>query len=213
MQIQVVSKGIDASEALRIRVTERIEEAVAKYFNNRPGEAFVTVSKEGFGFRADLSLHLPSGALLNTRGNAGEAYAAVDTALDKVEKRLRRYKRKRVDHRQGKGTNQTVPVALMVLESRDPRDHEEALESAEAAHVNGDDTPSDDTPPHDPIIIAETTAELPVLTVGMAVHELDLTQSPILMFRNAAHGSMNIVYRRPDGHIGWIDPERQRSAG
>ncbi len=214
MQVQVVSKGIDASEALRERVTERMEEAVAKYFNNRPGEAFVTVSKEGHGFRADLSLHLPSGAMLQTRGDGGEAYSAVDAALARVEKRLRRYKRKLVDHRQGKDQGQTVPASLVVLES----DYQGAdFDDADLDDTNFDDT--DDVAdsdyhaegPADPIVIAETTAELPVLTVGMAVHEMDLTHSPVLMFRNAAHGALNIVYRRPDGHIGWIDPERPRA--
>lgn len=223
MQIQVVSKGIDASEALRVRITGRIEDAVAKYFNKRPGEAFVTIAKEGFGFRADLSLHLPSGALLNTRGEAGEAYAAVDEALGRVEKRLRRYKRKLVDHRQGKDTHQPVAAALMVLESTTPKD--DAGTGSGLDHLaNGSDVSGGDAPDavepdaggieeaEEPIIIAETTAELPVLTVGAAVDVLDLTQSPVLMFRNAAHGGMNVVYRRPDGHVGWIDPERKASS-
>lgn len=205
MQIQVVSKGIDASEALRTRVTGRIEEAVAKYFNNRPGEAYVTVAKEGSGFQVDLSLHLPSGALLNTRGTGDEAYDAVDAALAKVEKRLRRYKRKLIDHRHGKDQNQTVPAGLMVLESRvDASD-----EDADTTMPNAADA---ENAAADPIIIAETTGQINVLTVGMAVRELDVTQSPFLMFRNAAHGALNVVYRRPDGHVGWIDPERQAAA-
>ncbi len=208
MQIQVVSKGIDASQALRERVTERLEEAIGKYFDNRPGEAFVAVSKEGWGFRADISLHLPSGAMLQSRGEAGEAYTAVDVGLATLEKRLRRYKRRLVDHRQGKDVNKVEPASLVVFQSQafDEPDEPHDDHSDEAALH---DDPGGEEPA-EPIIVAETTAELPVFTVSRAVEELDVTQSPMLMFRNAAHGALNVVYRRPDGHIGWIDPERSR---
>lgn len=203
MHVQVVSKGIDASEALRQRVEDKLAEAVDKYFS-RAGDAYVAISKEGFGFRADVSLHLPSGAMMQARGENAEAYGAVDAAVAKVEKRLRRYKRKLTDHRQGRD-GRAEETALIVFQSTVSDDDEGALDDGPSPAAENGEGPSE------PVIVAETTAELPVLTVGMAVHEMDLTQSPVLMFRNAAHGALNVVYRRADGHIGWIDPERPTS--
>lgn len=197
LQFQFVNKGIDASQALRERVEERLTEAVSKYFQ-RSCEVFVAMTREGHGFRADLSLHLPSGALLQAHGAGGDAYGAAEGAIERLEKRLRRYKRKLTDHRAGE-TRSSQAASLVVLQGPmtdvdSPTYDEEADEGQDRGF--------------EPVVVAETTAELPVLTVGMAVHEMDVSHAPWLMFRNAGHGGVNVVYRRPDGHVGWIDPER-----
>ncbi len=197
MQFQFVNKGIDASQALRERVETRLSEAVSKYFQ-RSSEAFVAMTREGHGFRADVSIHLPSGALLQAHGFGGDAYAAAEGAVERLEKRLRRYKRKLTDHRAGEARSQAASLVVLQgpMTDVDAPDYDE---DAEELPGSGD---------FEPVVVAETTAELPVLTVGMAVHEMDVSHAPWLMFRNAGHGGVNVVYRRPDGHVGWIDPER-----
>lgn len=204
MHIQVVSKGIDVSDALRARVEERLADAVGK-FSRRPAEAFVVITKERFAFNVECSVHLPSGAMLQAHGEADDAYVAAENALDRLEKRLRRYKRKRSDHRGANGASAEAEAPLVVLRG---------LERIETN--NGDDDDSDEAAlaaalaadAFEPVVVAETTAEIPTLTPGMAVFELELAHAPVLVFRNAVHGGVNVVYRRPDGHFGWIDPGR-----
>jgi ribosomal subunit interface protein len=197
MQIQVVSKGIDVSDALRARIHERLTDAVSKY-THRPGEAFVVIEREGAGFRVDCSVHLPSGVMLQSRAPGADAYAAAEASLDRLEKRLRRYKRRLVNRRaRNNGAAELESAGHMVVQRLDLPD----------------DAGEDDdgyTPRDEPTIVAESSSELPTLTVGMAVFELELADAPVLVFRNVANGAINVVYRRPDGHIGWIDPERAR---
>jgi ribosomal subunit interface protein len=205
MQIQFVSKGIDASSALRERIEDRITDAASKYFS-RPAEAFVVATKEGFGFKVDISVHLPSGAFLQASGSGADAYAAVEDAAQHMEKRLRRYKRRLKDHHTDNKSE--LPAAqetpILVLRS----DRRALLES------EGDDTDDGGAEGgEEPVIIAEQVAELKTLTVSMAVLEMDLADAPFVMFRNAANGTLNIVYRRPDGHVGWIDPSRGAKGG
>ncbi|PHS24385.1 MAG: ribosomal subunit interface protein [Robiginitomaculum sp.] len=207
MIIQVVNKGIDVSEALRTRITERVNEGVEKYFN-RPSEAFVVITRDGKGFRVDCSLHLPSGAVLHTHGqSAGDAYAAADEAIVKLEKRLRRYKRKLRNHHKGnKGELPAEEAPLYVLEAG--RNAVRSLEENDEDEVEGHD---EDEEPAETVIIAENTAELRTMSVSMAVMEMDTTDAPMLLFRNLAHGSLNAVYRRPDGHIGWLNPGQEQA--
>ncbi len=200
VHLRFVSKGIDASEALRQRIEARLDEATAKYFQ-RAGEALVAVAREGHGFKADVSMHLPSGALLQAHGFEADAYGAAESALERLEKRLRRYKRKLTDHRGGQTRGQAA--ALVVLQSALAHEDDADFDEPQASPPDAG---------FEPVVVAETTAELPELTVGMAVHEMDASHASWLMFRNAAHGGVNIVYRRPDGHIGWLDPERAASA-
>lgn len=196
MRIQVVNKGIDVSDALRERIRERVEDAISK-FTHRPGEAFVVIGREGIGFRVECSVHLPSGALLNAQASGDDAYHAAETALDRMEKRLRRYKRKLVDHRPARNGAEAAHVVLQGLALSD----EESEEDAEGAGAHD----------QEPVVVAESSAALPTLTVGMAVFELEVANAQVLVFRNAAHGEINVVFRRPDGNIGWIDPERPAS--
>lgn len=190
MHIQFVSKGIDVSAALRERIDTRITEAASKYFS-RPAEAFVVASKEGFGFKVDISLHLPSGAFLQASGEGGDAHGAAEDAAIHLEKRLRRYKRRLKDHHAD--TKADLSVAVLRSEGRTDVDDED-----DGGAEGGEE----------PVIIAEQPAELKTATVSMAVLEMDLADAPFLMFKNAANGEVNIVYRRPDGHVGWIDPAR-----
>ncbi len=203
MSIQVVSKGIDVSEVLRTRITERVSEGVEKYFN-RPSEAFIVITRDGAGFRVECSLHLPSGVVLHTQGksSAGDAYAAADEATIKLEKRLRRYKRKlKNHHKNNKGELPAEEAPLFVLEAG-----RNAVQSLEDDHDDDEDNGAE---PIEAVIIAEKTAELRTMSVSMAVMEMDMTDAPMLLFRNVAHGELNAVYRRPDGHIGWLNPGQE----
>lgn len=200
MHIQFVSKGIDVSPALRERIEDRITEAASKYFN-RPAEAFVVATKEGYGFKVDISVHLPSGAFLQASGTGADAHGAVEDAAQHMEKRLRRYKRRLkdhyADHKSDLPAAQETPVVVLRSDRRADADSDDDEDDGGA--VGGDE----------PVIIAEQVAELKTLTVSMAVLEMDLADAPFMMFRNAASAALNIVYRRPDGHVGWIDPARE----
>jgi ribosomal subunit interface protein len=201
MHIQFVSKGIDVSPALRERIEARVEEGTAKYFS-RPAEAFVVATKEGAGFKVDCSVHLPSGVFIQAQGSAADAYAAVEEAVTHLEKRLRRYKRRLKDHQANNKSDlpaETTPVFVLRGGEYEPDDAEEDDGGAEA----GDE----------PVIVAETPGELRTLTVSMAVLDMDLADAPFVLFKNASHGGLNIVYRRPDGHVGWIDPARGAKDG
>lgn len=203
MHIQVVSKGIDVSGALREQILGRVEDGVAKYFN-RPGEAYVSISREGVGFRVDCSVHLPSGVMLQAHGEAGDAYKAAEETMERLEKRLRRYKRKLKNHHNDNKAElpaESLPIVV--------------LKGMRDSHADDDDFDEDDSSgaplkgAPEPIVIAEQAGEVRTLTVGMASLELDAADSSFLMFRNAANGGLNIVYRRPDGHIGWLNPARE----
>jgi ribosomal subunit interface protein len=201
MQIQVVNKGIDVSDALREQILTRVEDGAAKYFN-RPGEAYVAISREGIGFRVDCSLHLPSGMMLQAHGSADDAYKAAEATMERLEKRLRRYKRKLKNHHHNSSKAELPAETMPIVVLKGMRDSWTDLDEDE------DDTAPAANGTPEPIVIAEKPGEMRTLTVGMASLELDAADSPFLMFRNAANGGLNIVYRRPDGHIGWVDPAR-----
>ena len=187
MQIQIFSKGIDVSTPLRNRITGRLEEMIDKYIH-REGEAQVSVSKEGSGFKTVCSIHLPSGATMEGQGVASDAYAAANESLEHVEKRLRRYKRRLKDHsKQAKAKNGT----MFVLENPITDNSE-------------DDTEYDGNT--EPLVIAEKSSKIRTLTPGMAAFELGLADNGVVVFNNARHGGLNVVFKRSDGNIGWIDP-------
>ena len=197
MQVQVSGKHVDVGEALRSRVTDEILTSIGKYFD-RGGDAEVVVSKEGHSFRVDCQVTLASGQALQSHGLSGDAHGAFGVALHKIESRIRRYKHRLRSHSTAATAKAAETAALYVLRAPDG--------------VDGDDWDDDhvDGPPS-AMVIAETMAPLRTMTVSMAVMELDLTESQTIVFRNAAHGGLSVVYRRPDGNIGWIDPERTGS--
>lgn len=190
MQVQIAGKKIEVGAALQERIASGLETRISKYFN-RTGEAFVTVAKPGWSFSVDCSIHLPSGVTLQAHGEGEDGYQAFEMALDKIEKRVRRYKNRLRDHRSAaNGAAEMAPERIIVT-----RDEAEEADEAEAA-VRGDN----------PTIIAESDTPIRTMTVSMAVMQLELADSPALMFRNAVHGRLNMVYRRPDGNVGWVDP-------
>ena len=191
MPFRVSGKNIAIGEALRLRVNRRIADATAKYFDGG-FSGHVTIGKEGFGFRTECVIHLDSGIVLEADALAADAYASADQAALRLEKRLRRYKRRLRDHQAARGDGpspQPGPIdAPSYVISAPAHDEEE-----EAAGWS-------------PVIIAETTTALKRLSVSDAVMELDMTGVPVVVFLHAGHGRVNLVYRRADGHIGWIDP-------
>jgi ribosomal subunit interface protein len=199
MQVQVTGKHVDVGEALRSRVTDELSNSIAKYFD-RGGGADVVVSREGAAFKVDCAVTLASGQQLTTHGVGGDAHMAFDAALEKMAKRIRRYKNRLKSHHPQALAKQAESAAYLVI----------AAPEAEAEE--GEDE-ADGRPVHfaEPVIIAETEKPLREMTVSMAVWELDLTEAQTIVFRNAAHGGLSVVYRRPDGNIGWIDPERTKA--
>src|ERR1700682_4778078 len=190
MSFRVSGKNIDVGEALRSRINERIAEATAKYFDGG-FSCHVTVGKEGFGVRAELGIHLESGIVLEAEAMAANAYASADQVAERIEKRLRRYKRRLKNH-------QTAAPDGAAAESRTIQ--------APSYIIAAPEHDDDEITGFDPVIIAESTTALKRLSVSDAVMELDLTGAAVVVFRHAGHGRVNLVYRRGDGHIGWIDP-------
>lgn len=197
MQVQVTGKHVDVGEALRTRVAEELKSSIAKYFDRGGGGADVVVSREGGAFRVDCAVTLASGQQLTTHGVGADAHQAFDAALEKMAKRVRRYKNRLKSHHGQAMAKQAESAAYFVIASPDADEAEEA-----------DDDEA--TAPGEPVIIAETETPVRSMTVSMAVMQLDLTEAQTIVFRNAAHGGLSVVYRRPDGNIGWIDPERTR---
>jgi ribosomal subunit interface protein len=185
MPFRVSGKNIDVGEALRGRIGDRIAEAMGKYFDGGYS-GHVTVAREGFGFRTECAIHLDSKITLHAEGQAADAYASADQAALRVERRLRRYHRRLKEHRPDRVDGRTSLEAASYIIA--------ALEHETEAELDG----------FTPVIIAESTTRLKQLSVSDAVMELDMTGA--VVFRHAAHGGINVVYRRADGHFGWIDP-------
>ena len=198
MQVQVSGKHVDVGEALRTRVGDELKSSIGKYFE-RGGDAEVVVSRDGHGFRVDCDVTLASGQALQSHGLGGDAHAAFGAALAKIETRIRRYKRRLKSHTVAASAKAAETASLYVLRA--------------PAGEPDDDLwgAGDDHAPPAAMIIAETVAALKTMTVSMAVLDLDLTESQTIVFRNAAHGGLSVVYRRSDGNIGWIDPERTKA--
>ncbi|MCP5080137.1 MAG: ribosome-associated translation inhibitor RaiA [Alphaproteobacteria bacterium] len=187
MQIQITGKNIDVGDALRSHIEDRLEGDVAKYFDGIV-DGHVTVLKENSEFRCECNLHLRTGMSLQTEGRSNDAHAAFDKAAERLEKRLRRYKRRLKDHHVRTSAKEVAALnaAAYII-----------AQEAETA-----DEPDDLSPP----IIAESVERIPDLTVGEAVMKLDISDAPVVVFRNAGHRGLNVIYRRSDGNIGWIDP-------
>ncbi|KKB11510.1 hypothetical protein VE25_12465 [Devosia geojensis] len=185
MTLRVSGKNMDVGDALRGKAEDHFSTVVGKYFDGGY-DGHLTLSHDGSGFRADCVVHLDTGATLQASAQGGDATAAFEGMATNIEKRLRRYNRKLKSHRKGNGNGQDVLAQYTVLGPSD-------------AH---DELDEDYAPP----VIAETTKSLRSLSVEEAVMELDLSQSGVVVFRHAGHGGLNVVYRRTDGNIGWIDP-------
>ena len=194
--LRVSGRGMDLGEALRTRVEERVSAALAKYFDGAYN-GHVTFARDGSAYRTDCVLHLPSGITLEASGSAHDAHASFDQTAERIEKRLRRYKHRLKAHPNGHakevGIDGGLPGSLPGREA--------VMEAAYSVF----EAPEEDTGEHPPII-AESTRTLHRRTVSEAVVELDLTGVPVLVFVHAGTERVNVVYRRGDGAIGWIDP-------
>jgi ribosome hibernation promoting factor len=189
MSLRVSGKNIKVGEALRGRINARLADAMAKYFNGG-FSGHVTIGRDGFGFRTECVVHLDSGIVLEADALAADAYASADQAALRIEKRLRRYKRWRKDRQAARADGETL--------DRGSIDAPTPLVTGRAP----DEEPAEDHP----AVIAESTTALKRLSVSEAALELDVTGASVLVFRHARYDRVNLVYRRADGHIGWIDP-------
>jgi ribosomal subunit interface protein len=203
MTLRISGKSISIGEALRDRVSERTEEVLRKYFDgNYSGH--ITLSKDGFGFRTDCLVHLDSGITLEADSNAADAYASADQALLMMEKRLRRYKSRLKDRSARKAYAASAALAEIGAPTLDAPSY--VIEAP--AHDTEDEGDG-----YSPVIIAEATTSLRRLSVSEAVIELDLTGAPCMVFQHGGSGRLNIIYRRADGNVGWIDPPSVNAGG
>lgn len=187
MHIKVTGKQIDVGDALSNHVEERLDAAIAKYFD-RPAEGNVVFSRDAHNYRCDSSVHLATGLKAQAQAVATDIYAAFDQAAERIEKQVRRYKRRLKNHHQSR----QKPVEITAAQS----------------YVLAGSRESEDEEPEDlqPVIVAEAMTDIQSLTVGEAVMQMELAHSQFLVFRNTANGRMNVVFQRDDGNVGWLDP-------
>jgi len=191
MRYQISGKQIDIGEALQTHVKAELGEVVEKYAQ-RPTDAVVVFSKTAHEYICEATIHLSTGLTASARGVAHEIYPAFEACREKMDKQLRRHKRRLRDHH----SRRTGPVefdpgsSYILAPTEEPEDIEDALPQ--------------------PIVIAEMETKIPSITVGEAVMQLELAGQKMLVFRNEGHGGVNVVYRRDDGNIGWIDPRNSR---
>jgi ribosome hibernation promoting factor len=191
MQLTLTGKQTDIGEALRGHVATGLGVILGKYFKTAI-EAHVVVSREAHLSRAEVSLHVGRGIIVNASAVGPDSAAAFDAAAERIAKQLRRYKRRLRAHHGA------------------TRDEVEASESARSYVLAPLAADAEDGAIESggwPAVVAETVTELPKLTVGEAVMRMDLADAPVLLFRNRSRGELNLVYRRPDGNIGWIEPD------
>jgi ribosome hibernation promoting factor len=194
MQLSVKGQQIDVGTALRGHIEDSLTKMLGKYFGDAI-DARVTLSRTGHVFRAVVSAHVGRNIHLEAHGEADQPYPAFDAAAERLSKRLRRHKQRLRDHhKEDPGDQDVLPAQQYIL-------------SGEAG-ADGEWEQQEDQP----VVVAEIATEIPMLTVSEAVMRMDLSDQPAMMFRNRAHGGLNMVYRRSDGNIGWIDPRGNRSS-
>ena len=191
MRYQISGKQIDIGEALQTHVQDHLDGMLGKYAG-RPTEAVVIFSKSASEFSCETVVHLSTGLTAQARAHAHEIYSAFDQCCEKMDKQLRRYKRRLKDHHR----ERAQPVEL----------------SGASSYILASSTDGEDAEPETlaPMIIAEMEAKIPSLSVGEAVMQMELNGAPVLVFRNEGQAGVNVVYRRDDGNIGWIDPNYAR---
>lgn len=193
MQLTVTGKQIDIGDALHHHVDASLTSILGKYFGTAI-EAHIVVAREAHLIRSEISIHIGRGIEVNAHAAAPEIYAAFDAAADRLAKRLRRYKRRLRDYH-AKARERSLASERAIDYVLAP-----VIEETDGEIIEGSGGGA-------PAVIAEMSMELPQLTVGEAAMRMDLADAPVLLFRNRSHGELNLVYRRADGNIGWIDPE------
>lgn len=196
MTLRISGKGLDIGEAFRTHIEERITSMLEK-FRTGPATGHVTLEREGAGFRTDCTLHLKSGATLQADSRAHEPYASFNHAADFIENQMRRHRERLTAHHPG-------------ASERKPKAQAPAPEAGQkmGGNAHGERPEEEDETAGDQhaAVIAEPASSLKKLTVSGAAKELDMTNAQVIVFRRPTDGRTNIVYRRPDGNIGWIDP-------
>ncbi len=189
MQVLITGKNIDIGTAIREHIEGKLSSHVEKYYD-RATSAHVTIEKQNSSFRSECILHLSTGLTLHAKGEAGDAYSSFDQSLEHLEKRLRRYKRRLRNHH---------------------RDRKNPIERVEAKNyvLSADMASQTEEEPENPIIIAESVHQIPHLSVGEAAMKMDLSDASFVLFKNDKNDQINIVYKRDDDNIGWIDPSNK----
>ncbi|MCR9077488.1 MAG: ribosome-associated translation inhibitor RaiA [Hyphomonadaceae bacterium] len=191
MTIKIAGRHMDVGDALSERISDGLEAAVTKYFD-RSFDANVTVEKRGHEVITDCNVHLPSGIVLQSTGAAHDPYASLEDSLEKMEKRVRRYHRRLKDHHK-RSPLPSEPANAFIIKGSD------------------DETPEDKG--EAPLIVAESASDVKTMSVSEAVMQLELSDTPAVLFRNVKHSGLNMVYRRADGNIGWVDPAGHSATG
>lgn len=191
MNLSVQGKQLDVGAALKTHVAEKLEDLNAKFFNHAT-TSNVVFSREGHGFyRTHISIHIGKDIMVQSHATEDDPYLSFDVASGKIARQMRRYKNRLRDHherlqREEKDTANARDVVLSPISEQDNE-------------VEGG---------QDPVVVAEMTTPIQTLSVAEAVMRLDLSGGSALMFKNASHGGYNMVYRRTDGNIGWVDPAK-----
>ncbi|WP_050526924.1 ribosome hibernation-promoting factor, HPF/YfiA family [Pseudorhodobacter aquimaris] len=191
MRYQISGRQIEIGEALQTHVKAELGETVEKYAL-RPTDALVIFSRNAHELVCEATIHLSTGLTAQARGQASEVYAAFESCREKLDKQLRRYKRRLRDHHRDRST----PVEF----------------DGGSSYILASNEEYGDAEPESlqPMIIAEMETKVPTVSVGEAVMQLELAEQRMLVFRNSKHGGVNVVYRRDDGNIGWIDPRHTK---
>jgi ribosomal subunit interface protein len=189
MRYQIVGKQIDIGEALQTHVKTQLDEVLTKYAG-RPTDALVVFSRSAHEYVCEATVHLSTGLTAQAKAHATEIYASFEACGEKMDKQLRRYKRRLKNHHR----DRTEPVELFGASS----------------YILASEDMSEESEPESlqPIIVAETETQIPSLSVGEAVMQMELAGAPVLIFKNERKNGLNVVYRREDGNIGWIDPSQ-----
>lgn len=190
MDLSITGKQIDIGNSLRNYVQTRMQQSVGRFFD-RPVDGSVTFSRDGHEYKTDCSVHLASGLYLHSQARSADIYASFDGAIERMDKRAQRHKTRLRDH------NSATRTAIAGHDVR------------EQVFSSDSRTEDDAASTYHPLIVSEGTTQLRKLSVGEAVMQLDLMEAPVLVFFNGAHGGVNVVYRRSDGNIGWIDPQSE----
>lgn len=199
IQFSVTGKQMDVGEALSRHIEQAVKTLVGKYFGTGI-EAHSVLSREAHLICCDLSVHIGRGIMIQASEKDADPYQAADRTVERIGKRMRRYKRRLRDHHNGAEHkfHQALEAQYAILAP------EPEIEAEGESGIDADNG--------QPVVVAEMTTEIPTLTVGEAVMRMDLADCPALMFRSSAHGGLNVIYRRKDGNIGWIDPRQAGGA-
>lgn len=187
MRYKITGKQIDVGESLQTHVKSELGEVMEKY-SQRPTDASIVFSRDAHNHVCEATVHLSSGLTAQAKGQATEIYAAFEACCERMDKQLRRYKRRLKDHHRERATPvefSDAPAYILASDKGSEGDEPESLQ---------------------PMIIAEMETRIPRVSVGEAVMQMELASSPVLMFQNERNDRLNVVYRREDGNIGWIDP-------